>query len=56
MEQYIDVLKEMIKEAVEIQALWNGDNAGKQEDNAHIAEEIIDKCVELKSLIYNLND
>jgi len=56
MEQYIDVIKDMIKEAEEIGALWNGDNPGKQEDNAHIAQEIIDKCVELKSLIYNLND
>lgn len=55
MEKYIKLLKQIKKEAEEIQALWNGEGTGKQEENAHIAEEISDKCSDIIYLISTLN-
>jgi uncharacterized protein YukE len=48
-------LEKLIEECKEIAGRWNGDTAGYQEDQAHIAEEIIEKSQELIDLINELN-
>ena len=48
-------LKKLIKECEEISGRWDGDNPGYAEDQAHIAEEIIEKSRELIELINELN-
>lgn len=40
-------LQHLIKEQNEIVGLWNGDESGLQEDNAHEAQEIIDLAEQL---------
>jgi len=51
----IKQLENLIKECKEIAGRWNGDDAGYKEDQAHIAEEIIEKSKELMDLINELN-
>jgi hypothetical protein len=41
---YIDQLNDLSKEAGEISGSWNGDESGRQEDCAHIADEIVGKA------------
>lgn len=48
-------LEKLIQECKEIAGNWNGDNPGYEEDQAHIAEEIIEKSQELLQLINELN-
>lgn len=48
-------LLKLKKEAEEISGNWNGDESGYQEDQAHIAEEIIEKVDELLKLINEFN-
>lgn len=48
-------LSELIKECEEISGRWNGDNPGYEEDQAHIANDIIEKANELIGLINELN-
>jgi hypothetical protein len=40
--------------ALGVQGEWNGDEAGTQEDRAHTAGEIKDKCDELLELLNGL--
>jgi hypothetical protein len=39
-----------------IQGEWDGDNAGRLEDRAHCADDIIGKCNELKELIAEMEN
>lgn len=48
-------LLKLRKEAEEISGKWNGDNSGYAEDQAHCADEIIEKVDELLELINELN-
>ena len=48
-------LKKLIKECEEIAGRWNGDEPGYNEDQAHIANEIIEKSNEIIDLINELN-
>lgn len=50
-----DELLKLIKECEEIAGNWNGDEPGYQEEQAHIANEIIEKSNELINLINELN-
>lgn len=50
-----DELKKLIKECEEISGNWNGDNPGYAEEQAGIANEIIEKAGELIDLINELN-
>jgi hypothetical protein len=52
---YIDVLLEIKEKAGEIEAQWSGKESGKQEENAHISHEIIEKINEILDLIGTLN-
>jgi len=40
----------------EISGAWNGDNPGTQEDNAHIANEVLEHITAIEKLIDELND
>lgn len=45
-----------LKEEMQFEAgRWNGDESGYREDQAHIANEIIEKCDELLELINEFN-
>ncbi len=44
-------LQNLIKEMEEIQSNWNGDNIGIAEDNANVAEEIIEHAQTIISLL-----
>jgi len=48
-------LLKLIKECEEIAGNWNGDEPGYQEEQASIANEIIEKSTELIDLINELN-
>lgn len=48
-------LKKCIKECEEIAGRWNGDESGYQEEQATIANDIIEKSNELIALINELN-
>lgn len=48
-------LQKLIKECEEIAGRWNGDNPGYQEEQAMVANEIIEKSNELIELINELN-
>jgi len=50
-----DKLKKLIKECEGIAGRWNGDEPGYLEDQAHIANDIIEKANELIVLINELN-
>ena len=50
-----DELKKLIKECEEISGRWNGDDSSYAEDQAHIANDIIEKAGELIDLINELN-
>lgn len=47
----IQQLQNLIKEQNEIAGLWNGDESGLQEDNAHLALEIVDTAESLLELL-----
>lgn len=49
-------LDDLIKEADQVAGAWNGDEAGKQEEQAQSALEIIEKCNEIKDLINYINE
>jgi hypothetical protein len=53
---YFKVLDDLIKEAEEIAGSWNGDESGRQEEQAESAKEIIEKCQEIKELINYINE
>lgn len=44
-------LKNLIEEQNEIAGLWNGDESGSAEDNAHLAIEIVDTAESLLKLL-----
>ena len=50
-----DELLKLIKEMEKVSGQWNGDESGYQEDQAHIADDIIEKSKELIDLINELN-
>jgi hypothetical protein len=50
-----EALKELKEEMTEIVGRWDGDNPGYEEDQADIANEIIEKADELVALINKLN-
>lgn len=47
-------LKQLKEKMERIAGEWNGDESGRQEDNAHIAEEVIEKIDEIKELLEQL--
>lgn len=52
----ISCVKDVIEWAVAIQAEWNGDESGSQEDRAHCADEIIEKLHEVCNLILEMGE
>ena len=44
-------LDRLIETLQEISGQWNGDESGSQEDNAHTADDAIEKIEELKELL-----
>ena len=40
----------------EISGAWNGDNPGTLEDNAHLANEVLEHITAIEKLIDELND
>jgi hypothetical protein len=44
------------KWAEEVAGEWNGDESGSQEDRAMQAEDIIEKCKELKELLEGMEN
>lgn len=48
-------LKKLIEEMEIVSGNWNGDKPGYAEDQAHIANDIIEKSKELINLINELN-
>lgn len=54
----LDQLKnthKVIQWATDIRGNWNGDDAGRQEDQAHQAGDIIEKALELQQLIKEMS-
>lgn len=49
-------LQTLITQMEEIAGEWNGDEAGRQEERAHIAEDIIEKAKELIDLLEELDE
>jgi hypothetical protein len=49
-------LQTLIKQMEEIAGEWNGDEAGRQEERAHIAEDITEKAKELIDLLEELDE
>lgn len=52
----ISCVNDIEKWAFDISAEWNGKNPGSQEDRARQADDIIEKCQELKELIQAMSD
>lgn len=48
-------LQEIKDEMEVIRGEWNGDESGRQEDQANIAEEIVEKINEIDELLKELN-
>jgi hypothetical protein len=51
MEKYINEVKAICDE---IRGAWNGDESGRLEDRANIAQDISEKCDEILELIKEL--
>lgn len=49
--QAVEALAKLKKEANEVAGWWNGDESGKNEDLAHVANDIIEKAEELEALL-----
>lgn len=49
-------LLELRNKMNEVAAAWNGDNAGKQEDRATVASDILQKIDELEELLEEFNN
>ncbi len=47
---------DIIEWANVISGEWNGDESGSEEDRAHQADEITQKCNELKELILGMSE
>ena len=47
-------LSYIIQDATKVMGEWNGDEAGREEDRAHCADEIVEKAQELRTLIEEL--
>ena len=54
-EKYIDLLIELKENAVSVEAIWDGTNNDKKEENAHIANEIIEHADQIINLLETLN-
>lgn len=50
-----EALDDIHKWAEEIAGEWNGDEAGSQEERAHCANDIMEKCAQLKDLIGSMD-
>ena len=48
-------LNEIKKEAEDIMSKWDGDNAGVDEDNSNIAEDILEAVKNLEELLAEIN-
>lgn len=44
---------ELRKEMEDIAGLWDGDNPGRAEDRAHLANDILDAIKQLETLVTN---
>lgn len=51
MQSYIPLLIRLLRDCDVISGVWNGEDKGTKEDNAHIAHEIHDKVEEIVALI-----
>lgn len=49
-------LENLITKCEEIAGEWNGDEPGRQEERAHIAEDIMEKAQELIELLEELDE
>ncbi len=49
-------LQKLIKDCEEIAGWWNGDNPGRAEDRAHIANDIIETSKKLQELLVELSN
>lgn len=55
-EFWIANIKDIVEWADNIAGEWNGDEAGKGEDRANLANEIIHKATELEGLISDMEE
>lgn len=56
-EDFMDLdLKNISEYAEEVSGQWNGDNPGRGEDRAGIANDIIEKVAELRELLSALDE
>lgn len=51
----MDTLENIKKYAEEVQASWNGDEAGIQEDRYNIASDVLEAVKNLEELLAELN-
>jgi hypothetical protein len=49
-------LSYIIQDAIQVSAEWNGDEAGREEDRAHLANEIVEKAEELRKPLEELEE
>jgi hypothetical protein len=49
-------LSYIIQDAIKVSSEWNGDEAGRKEDKAHLAEEIVTAAEELRTLLEELEN
>jgi len=53
---WLDILTILKNEAFAISSEWNGDEAGREEDRAFTADQIIEKVNELKGLLLEMDE
>lgn len=49
--QAVEALTKLKKEANEVAGWWSGDDSGKNEDLAHVANDIIEQVEKLEALL-----
>ena len=52
----VSYVNDIVEWASEIAGEWNGDEPGSQEDRAHLANDIIEKCAELVEMIKGMEE
>ena len=54
--RHLTSLHYIVEDALRVAGQWNGDEAGSEEDRAHLANEIVAKADELRELIEGMEE
>ena len=53
---YDKILSDLIEEANQVAGQWNGDDSGRLEDLAHIANDIVEHAEKIQELLEEYNN